>query len=112
MVREISRAAGQGSPDATAVTANAKETGAYPSMMGRPQRKPFAKTKPPVSGIQRFFQSLRPQIGMLHLIVCQQISRRTLQDNRTGFQHIRPMGNGERHLGILLHQKDSGTSLY
>lgn len=34
---------GPGSPDATAVTANAKETGAYPNMMGRPQRKPFAK---------------------------------------------------------------------
>ena len=49
------------------------------------------------------------QVGFDDHRVVQQVLRLAFQDDPPGFQHVAAVGDGERHLGILLDQQDAGA---
>ena len=51
------------------------------------------------------------QIGFFHCLVLQQLLAGAGGDDLACLQHIAPVGHGQGHLGVLLHQQDGGAVL-
>lgn len=53
----------------------------------------------------------RAEIGLADLIIVQQVACAAGHGNPAVFEHIGTVGDGERHLRVLLHEQDRDAQL-
>ena len=51
------------------------------------------------------------QIGLFHGLILQQFGSGAGGYDLAGLQHVAPVGHGQSHVGVLLHQQDGGAVL-